>query len=90
MTNALPVHRLDLPVDGQASAPAAFVRVHDLSVERLDQSYRHVPDEDGLQQYDYAAPSFGVECRLSYDASGFVLTYPGLAVRVPLAGWTWE
>lgn len=84
MTNALPVHRLDLSVHGQASAPAAFVRAHDLSVDRLDQRYLRVSDEDSLQRYDYAAPSFEVECRLNYDASGFVLVYPGLAVRAPL------
>lgn len=82
MTNALPVHRLNLLVGGRASAPAAFVRALDLSVERLEQDYARTSDEGPFQRYDYAAPSFEVECRLVYDTSGFVRTYPGLAVRV--------
>ncbi len=86
MTNALPVHRLSLPVDAQAPAPAAFVRALDLSVERLEQHYKRATDEGSHQRYDYTAPSFEVECRLVYDESGFVLAYPGLAVRTPLAG----
>ena len=64
-----------------APAPAAYVRVPDLRVERLDQDYARIPDEDRCQRYDYAAPAFGFTCRLRYDESGLVLDYPGIAVR---------
>jgi hypothetical protein len=82
MTNALPVHRLDLPIGAGAAAPAAYVRALDLSVERLEQDYVHTADEGRYQRYDYAAPVFDFACRLVYDKSGLVLDYPGIAVRV--------
>jgi len=34
------------------------------------------------QSYDYAAPAFEFACRLVYDESGLVLSYPGIAGRV--------
>lgn len=81
MTNALPLHRLRLTVGSQASAPAAYVRALDLAVERLEQHYTRVPDEDPLQCYDYASPGFDYSARLSFDNHGLVLDYPGIAVR---------
>ena len=82
MTNALPVHRLGLPVGARAAAPAAYVRALDLAVERLEQTYERIADETSHRRFDYAAPAFEVACRLVYDESGLVLDYPGLAVRV--------
>jgi len=81
MTNALPVHRLNLPVDGHAAAPAVYVRAGDLSVERLEQQYVRTSDENSHQRYDYSAPAFAFSCVLVYDESGFLLAYPGLATR---------
>ncbi|MFI0485686.1 putative glycolipid-binding domain-containing protein [Actinomadura sp. 9N215] len=81
MTNALPVHRLRLDVDETADAPAVYVRAADLTVDRLEQSYARLPDTTGRQCYGYAAPAFDFTARLVYDESGFVLDYPGLAVR---------
>ncbi|WUH98667.1 putative glycolipid-binding domain-containing protein [Spirillospora sp. NBC_00431] len=81
VTNALPVHRLRLDVGEAAQAPAAYVRAADLTVVRLEQSYERLPDADGRQRYAYAAPVFDFTARLDYDESGFVLEYPGLAVR---------
>ena len=81
MTNTLPVHRLGLAVGGQADAPAAYVRALDLSVGRLEQTYRRLADEGGHRRYDYAAPAFGFTSRLVYDESGLVLDYPGIARR---------
>ncbi|MEU6645450.1 putative glycolipid-binding domain-containing protein [Saccharomonospora sp. NPDC046836] len=80
MTNTFPVHRLDLPLAARAAAPAAYVRANDLSVQRLEQDYQRVGTEDA-QQYDYASPAFDFACRLAYDESGLVLSYPGIAVR---------
>lgn len=81
MTNALPVHRMDLRAGDRASAPAAYVRALDLRAERLEQDYVRIADEGPYQRYDYAAPVFGFTCRLRYDESGLVLDYPGIAVR---------
>jgi len=81
MTNALPVHRLGLAPGTRADAPAAFVRVLTLAVDRLDQAYRRIPDEAAHQRYDYAAPAFDFTSRLVYDESGLVIDYPGIALR---------
>jgi hypothetical protein len=81
MTNALPARRMSLAPGAGASAPAAYVRAAGLAVERLEQTYRRAPDEAGGQRYDYAAPVFGFACRIAYDESGLVLSYPGIAVR---------
>ncbi|WP_328389661.1 putative glycolipid-binding domain-containing protein [Nocardia sp. NBC_00416] len=82
LTNALPVHRLALPVGGRAAAPAAYLRTDDLSVMRLEQDYLRTSDQGAYQCYDYTAPAYGFACRLTYDESGLVLSYPGIAVRV--------
>src|SRR5215212_6141327 len=82
VTNALPVHRLELEVGRAAAAPAAFVRVLDLHVERLEQSYVRLEDDASHQRYHYAAPRFGVECQLTYDEFGLILDYPGIATRM--------
>ena len=81
MTNALLVHRLGLAAGGQANAPAAYVRALDLSVDRLEQTYRRIADQAARQRYDYAAPAFGFTSRLVYDKSGLVVDYPGIARR---------
>jgi hypothetical protein len=81
MTNALPVHRMDLRVGDRASAPAAYVRAAGISVERLTQHYARIADDDRSQRFDYAAPAFDFTCVLRYDESGLALDYPGIAVR---------
>ena len=80
-TNAIPVHRLELGVDQQADAPAAYVRSADLRVERLEQRYVRLEDDGGRERYHYAAPAFDFECELLYDKAGLLLDYPGIAVR---------
>lgn len=81
MTNAFPVHRLSLQVGEKSSAPAAYVRALDLSVERLEQTYARLPDEGTRQRYAYESPGFDFASELTYDESGLVLAYPGIAVR---------
>ena len=81
LTNALPVRRMGLASGARAAAPAAYVRAVGLGVERLEQTYLRVPDKSAHQRYDYAAPAFDFACRLTYDESGLVLDYPGIAVR---------
>ena len=81
-TNTLPVHRLGLAVGDASAAPAVFVRAADLAAERLEQRYRRVgPDEEHQRSFDYEAPAFEVRVRLTYDAAGLVVDYPGLAAR---------
>lgn len=86
MTNGLPVRRMRLALGAQATAPAAYVAASDPSVHRLEQHYRRVPGEDTRQHYDYVAPAYGFEGRLVYDESGLVVSYPGVADRVPVSG----
>jgi uncharacterized protein len=82
-TNALPAHRLGLHVGERADAPAAYVRAPVLRVERLEQSYARLEgDDDESALYEYVAPAFDFKAVLTYDRFGFVLDYPGIAVRV--------
>lgn len=81
LTNAFPVHRLGLAVGEAADAPAAYVRALDLEVQRLEQRYVRLPDGAGGQRYHYCSPQFDFECELTYDRSGLVVDYPGIAVR---------
>jgi hypothetical protein len=80
-TNALPIRRQELRVGERAEAPAAYVRAVDFSVERLEQSYLRLDDEDGRRRYDYASPAFDFHAVLVYDEHGVVLDYPGIALR---------
>lgn len=75
-TNTLPVHRLTMPVGEVVAAPAVYVQAADLVVRRLDQTYRRL-DDDRLA---YTSEG-GFEAVLTFDASGLVLDYPGIAVR---------
>jgi uncharacterized protein len=81
-TNALPVRRLALDVGERAEAPAAWVRIPDLRVERLEQTYVRLPDEEGRSRYDYEARDEGFACEIVFDAGGLTLEYPGIGVRV--------
>jgi hypothetical protein len=78
MTNTLPIHRFGTEDNLVHDAPAAYVRVSNLVVERLEQ--RYVRRASGI--YDYEAPAFDFGCQLRYDSSGLVVDYPGIAVRV--------
>jgi hypothetical protein len=81
-TNALPIRRLAIVVDGSVPAPAAYVRAPGLGVERLDQTYKKLPGTDGVSRYAYTAPSFQFAADLIYDEHDLVLDYPGIATRV--------
>jgi hypothetical protein len=81
LTNAFPVARLALAQDEGAQAPAAWVRVPDLRVERLEQRYARVAE----REYDYEAPELEFGCRLEYGDDGLIADYPGLARRFTTA-----
>jgi hypothetical protein len=80
-TNAFPVHRLGLEIGRRAEAPAAYVRVPSLAVERLEQSYVRLDDDGGQPRYAYESPRFGYADELVYDEHGLVLDYPEIAAR---------
>ncbi len=82
MTNALPVHRLGLTAGESAAAPAAYVRLAKRKIERLDQFYARLDDQDDRPSFDYQAPAFDFRCRLIYDRAGLVLEYPGIGIRI--------
>jgi len=81
-TNAFPVGRLGLAVGAAADAPAAYVRVLDPVVGRLEQRYERIADDGDRRRYRYTSPAFGFEAVLAYDAAGLVVDYPGIAIRV--------
>ena len=76
-TNTLPVHRLSLPVGEEVVASAVYVRALDLSVGRLEQTYRRRGD----RMFDYVSESGAFRAVLEYDESGLIVDYPGIAVR---------
>ena len=75
-TNTLPIHRLALPLGEVTEAPAAYVRALDLSVTRLDQTYRRLDD----RRYAYTSEA-DFRAVLEYDGAGLIVDYPGIAVR---------
>jgi uncharacterized protein len=84
-TNTLPVHRLALGVGESGGSPAVYLRALDLGIERLEQRYhRVVDDDDGTtrRRFHYSAPRFGYDDHLVYDRHGLVLDYPGIATRI--------
>jgi len=82
-TNTIPVQRLGLRIGEAADVPAAYVRVADAGVERLEQRYIRLAGEgDGCRHYQYRSPSFDFESRLLYDESGLILDYPGIGRRI--------
>jgi hypothetical protein len=82
LTNAFPVRRAQLLVGATLDAPAAYVRVRDLAVERLDQRYLRRDDADRGPVFEYHAPAFDFTCDIGYDRAGLVVSYPGIAERV--------
>jgi hypothetical protein len=86
VTNTLPVHRLALPVGERGESAAAYIRTIGLAVERLDQTYRRLPDADGRLRFDYESPRFGYRDTLHFGPDGLAVDYPGIGVRVASSG----
>jgi hypothetical protein len=81
VTNTLPIHRLDAVAGETYAVPAVFVRADNLAAERLEQEYRLIARTSAEIRFDYASPTFDFRCELSYDTSGLVVRYPGIALR---------
>jgi hypothetical protein len=76
-TNTLPIHRLSPLLEEVTESPAVYVRALDLSVTRLEQTYRRVDD----RRYDYTSEGGRFQAVLAYDEAGLIVDYPGIAVR---------
>jgi uncharacterized protein len=84
VTNALPVHRLALAVGQQGTSAAAYIRTNGLVVERLDQSYKRLPDAEGKLRFEYHSPRFDYYDTLHFGPDGLAVTYPGIGTRIQL------
>ena len=71
-TNLLPIRRLALPVGGEASVRAAWLRFPSFQLELLEQSYRRTAED----RYLYRSAGGRFEAELEIDANGFVKRYP--------------
>jgi hypothetical protein len=81
VTNTLPVHRLPFVPGPAVDVPAAFVQAGDLTVVRLEQRYTLTSSGEHGHVFHYESATFDFECELTFDASGLVLDYPGIATR---------
>jgi uncharacterized protein len=71
-TNTLPIRRLDLAVGQGRDATAAWVRLPDLSLERLDQRYTRL----STTRYRYESGGGAFSAELDTDPLGLVTLYP--------------
>jgi uncharacterized protein len=85
LTNTFPIRRLrGLALGQQVTTPIAWVDVPDLGVTRVEQTYRRLPDHDGLEAWEYLDPSHG-PFALTVDTDGVVVTYENFARRTATA-----
>ena len=75
-TNTLPIRRLDLAIGEEASVSAAWLRFPQLTLERLDQTYRRT----GERTYRYTSAT-GFTGELEVDEHGLVVSYEGGWIR---------
>lgn len=86
LTNTFPIRRLrGLDVGDEVTTPIAWVDVPTLHVTRVEQTYRRLPDRDGLAAWVYRDPRHG-PFLLTVDQDGLVVSYEGFARRVAALG----
>jgi hypothetical protein len=79
--NAIPVRRLGLHQQaGEHNLPVVWVRLPDLAVQLVRQTYRSAPTAGGPPVVSFQQDDFTAD--LTVDADGLVVDYPGLARRV--------
>jgi hypothetical protein len=82
LTNTFPVRRLNrLAVGEEATVPVTWIDVPTLEVSRVDQTYRRLPESDGLSTWQYRDPGNGPYV-ITVDHDGLVVDYEDLATRV--------
>lgn len=82
LTNTFPIRRLMLPVGGSRDISAAWIRVPQLDVRRLDQRYTRLEAEEGVDRYEYRSLLSDRAWSLTVDPDGVVIDYAGFAHRV--------
>jgi hypothetical protein len=73
-TNTLPIRRLNLPVGSSAEIVTAYVEALSLRVTPDPQRYTRLATDE----YLYESLDTDFSRRITVDADGFVLDYPGL------------
>lgn len=71
-TNVLPIRRLSLPIGGEATVRAAWLRFPTFRMEPLDQTYRRISEN----RYRYSSAGGRFQRELEVDTHGFVTSYP--------------
>jgi hypothetical protein len=83
LTNTLPIRRLGLSVDERQEMLVAFVRIPDLTVAPVAQSYKFIEVTPAGRRYLYQSSTFQAE--LNVDRSDLVVDYATVWTRVPLS-----
>lgn len=87
LTNTFPIRRLARALVGEeVTTQVAWVAVPSLSVGPVVQSYRRLPDVDGLATWEYRDDAHG-RFALRVDEDGVVVDYEGFARRVAATPW---
>lgn len=87
LTNTFPIRRLaTLQVHEEVSLPVAWVDIPSLSVSRVEQTYRRLPDVGGLAAWEYRDDAHG-RFALQVDDDGLVVEYEGFARRTAATPW---
>lgn len=79
-TNTLPIRRLDWQVGQSRSLDMVYIRIPEMTVERVTQQYTCLEKTDGGSKFEYRQPGF--TAILPIDADGFVQNYPELFRRL--------
>lgn len=77
-TNTLPIRRLNLAVGSSTEVDAAWIRLPDLSVHRLDQRYTRTSEHG----YRYESGGGEFTANLTVDQEGLVIAYGDIWQRV--------
>lgn len=73
-TNLIAIRRLSLEIGEQSSAPAAWLDFPNFKLQRLEQHYHRISDN----QYKYESLDAGYADILTVDGNGAVIQYPRL------------
>jgi hypothetical protein len=80
-TNALPVNRLKLPVDGSAEVLVAWIRIPSLAIMPAKQQYQRLQDN----VYRYTSLQSGFTADLEVDKNGLPIRYGSIWERIAFA-----
>ena len=79
-TNTLPIRRLDWQAGQSRSLDMVYIRIPELTIERVTQQYTCLEKSEHGSRFEYSQPGFSAI--LPVDADGFVQNYPNLFRRL--------